>query len=144
MSFEKCPFCDEPQVRSTWTGCTFRCGTHGPDVNGEYATGHTCDVTCWSRLLKAKDAEITRLTEELDAERLWISKRKKLRDEQRERLTDRLNIAVEFVLACDQEKLCAWGYDHGLTVCDQYPDLVHLCGRRCLELLRAAAAAREG
>jgi hypothetical protein len=43
----------------------FRCGTEGPDINGEYSTGHPCDITCWSKVLREKDAEIERLRAQL-------------------------------------------------------------------------------
>lgn len=67
MSENNCPFCGEPSIRHYVSGTTYRCGTHGPDINGEYATGHTCDIATYKRLLDARDAEIERLREELAA-----------------------------------------------------------------------------
>lgn len=61
MNDDKCPFCSEPRIRSSLQGNLFRCGTLGPDINGEYWTGHTCDIHTYTRLLAAKDAEIQRL-----------------------------------------------------------------------------------
>ena len=58
---EKCPFCCEPKVSEYGIGARFRCGTRGPDINGEYDVGHTCDITIWTRILAEKDAEIERL-----------------------------------------------------------------------------------
>lgn len=58
----KCPFCSEPSLRTTVRGTLFRCGTYGPDGDGQYSTGHTCDIHTWTRLLAARDAEIERLT----------------------------------------------------------------------------------
>jgi hypothetical protein len=62
---------------------------------------------------------------------------------ERDVLTNRIAIAEEFVLACDQEKLCEYGSTHGFIICDEYPHLLHHCGRRCLELMRASNASME-
>lgn len=65
---DKCPFCGEP---GNYMGASiqkrFRCGTQGPDINGDYDVGHTCDIRIWTRLLKEKDAEIKRLQLSLNA-----------------------------------------------------------------------------
>ena len=58
----KCPFCGEPATRSHQTGTSYRCGTHGPNDDGKYATGHVCDIATYNRLLGKKDTEIERLT----------------------------------------------------------------------------------
>lgn len=64
---DKCPFCGEPCLSISNTGgMSFLCGTYGPDVDGDYDPGHTCDITTYNRLLKAADAEIERLTRERD------------------------------------------------------------------------------
>lgn len=64
MNENQCPFCGEPRIREATGWNTFRCGTLGPDINGEYSIGHTCNITIWTRLLEEKDAEIERLREE--------------------------------------------------------------------------------
>ena len=62
-----CPFCGEPVTRERYLGrhqqfcCKYRCGTEGPDINGEYETGRVCDMHTYQRLLKTKDDEIKRL-----------------------------------------------------------------------------------
>ena len=66
MSDRKCPFCGEPRLRNSGGEDLFTCGTRGPDINGEYDTGHTCDIHTWSRVLAEKEAEIERLQRELD------------------------------------------------------------------------------
>ena len=58
---DKCPFCGEPIVHENGYYSRWRCGTQGPDINGEYDVGHTCDIRTWTRLLIEKDAEIERL-----------------------------------------------------------------------------------
>lgn len=68
MSDDKCPFCAEPIVRDNGFYRRYRCGTQGPDINGEYHVGHTCDITTWTRLLAEKDSEIERLHAEAYAE----------------------------------------------------------------------------
>jgi hypothetical protein len=69
MTMKKCPFCGEiEQFRNAHGNgyySRYRCGTQGPDINGEYDVGHTCDITTWTRLLAEKDAEIARLSEQL-------------------------------------------------------------------------------
>jgi len=57
----KCPFCGEPSYRIRHVEKYFRCGTVGPDENGEYSPGHACDKKTWTRLLREKEAEIERL-----------------------------------------------------------------------------------
>lgn len=77
MDNQKCPFCNEPCVRQSQQGNTFRCGTRGPDDNGEYATGHTCDITTYSRLIAAYDesmVEKNKTIERLQAELLTAIK----------------------------------------------------------------------
>jgi hypothetical protein len=61
MSDDKCPFCGEPRVRQCATYDVFRCGTEGPDINGEYSTGRVCDMHMYQRLLKEQDADLTAL-----------------------------------------------------------------------------------
>jgi hypothetical protein len=65
MSEDKCPFCGEPKVRESVCGISYSCGTLGPDINGEYSTGHTCDIHTWTRLLRKQDTELARLRTEL-------------------------------------------------------------------------------
>ena len=75
MSDKGCPFCGEPATYASHTAVHFRCGTSGPDINGEYDVGHTCDITFWTRLLRDKDAEIRRLTKEREEARdaaMWL------------------------------------------------------------------------
>ena len=57
----KCPFCGEPRIRESVTGDQFRCGTRGPDGNGKYQTGRTCDTTCFLRLIEKQQTDIIRL-----------------------------------------------------------------------------------
>ena len=61
MNNGKCPFCGEPRLRNSGGEDLFTCGTRGPDINGDYDTGHTCDIHTWSRVLAENDAEIERL-----------------------------------------------------------------------------------
>jgi len=66
---EKCPFCDEPEIRRSLGEYMFRCGTVGPDSEGGYTTGRTCDIVSYNRLLAEKDAKINsleRLVESLE------------------------------------------------------------------------------
>jgi len=56
-----CPFCGAPVTYHGHTMDHFRCGTHGPDIDGEYDVSHACDITTWTRLLREKDEEIERL-----------------------------------------------------------------------------------
>jgi hypothetical protein len=67
VSDDKCPFCGEPASRSFGASIQrrFRCGTQGPDINGEYDIGHTCDITVWTRLFKEKEKRIAELEEAL-------------------------------------------------------------------------------
>ena len=58
MSDVKCLFCGEPRVRECSTYDVFRCGTEGPDINGEYYTGHVCEIATYLRLLKEKDERL--------------------------------------------------------------------------------------
>ena len=67
---EACPFCNEPAIRQTIQGVAFRCGTLGPDINGEYSTGHVCDIATYNRLLAEKEKEVERLLEKLRTEQL--------------------------------------------------------------------------
>lgn len=67
MTDDKCPFCGEPRCYESMAGIRFACGTLGPDINGEYSTGHVCDIHTWSRVLREKDAEIERLRAENDS-----------------------------------------------------------------------------
>lgn len=66
MSEENCPFCGEPRIRQCHTYNIFRCGTQGPDINGEYDTGRACDLHTHHRLLAKRDAEIERLRATVD------------------------------------------------------------------------------
>ena len=67
-----CPFCGEPVTRERYLGrhqqfcCKYRCGTEGPDINGEYDTGRICDMHTYQRLLKERDDEIELLKAERD------------------------------------------------------------------------------
>lgn len=67
MSDPKCPFCGEPRTRQCTTYDVFRCGTEGPDINGEYDTGRICDMHTYQRLLNANAEEIASLTARLAA-----------------------------------------------------------------------------
>ena len=62
---KECPFCSEPIVRTYVTSYRYRCGTMGPDINGDFQTGHTCDITTYNRLLAKKDAIATELEAKL-------------------------------------------------------------------------------
>ena len=61
MSDTNCPFCNEPRIRQSHLSDRYRCGTIGPDCNGEYETGRICDETCHLRLIQQQQAEIERL-----------------------------------------------------------------------------------
>ena len=58
MSESYCPFCGEPAVRTSVAGTRFRCGTEGPDINGEYSTGHTCDITTFCRRIAELEQQL--------------------------------------------------------------------------------------
>lgn len=63
---EMCPFCGARKVFGDSDGSSkFNCGTTGPDVNGEYDTGHCCDIHTYNRLLARKDEEIALLRKAL-------------------------------------------------------------------------------
>lgn len=64
-----CPFCGEPAEYASVTYLRFRCGTHGPDIDGDYDVGHTCYLITFTRLLRDKDAEIERRTKQLKS---WV------------------------------------------------------------------------
>lgn len=69
-----CPFCGEPAVR-TMVGDihVFRCGTEGPDNDGNYDTGRVCDMHMYHRLLAAKDREIKQLRADTAALVRWLT-----------------------------------------------------------------------
>lgn len=48
MTRSKCPFCGAAAVKPWWgkTEKCYRCGTTGPDENGEYRTGVVCEKDC--------------------------------------------------------------------------------------------------
>lgn len=61
MSELKCPFCGEPRLRFSCGVNRFACGTVGPYLNdgeGEYETGHTCDIHTYSRLFKEMEQRL--------------------------------------------------------------------------------------
>jgi len=58
MSDKKCPFCGEPRTRSSIPGDKFACGTLGPDINGEYSTGHVCDIHTFTKVIRELEARL--------------------------------------------------------------------------------------
>ena len=70
---DKCPFCGEPAVRITARYTIFRCGTKGPDAEGNYETGYACDITTFGRLVDRLTAENEKLRRENDELSIQLS-----------------------------------------------------------------------
>jgi ribosomal protein L37AE/L43A len=61
MTDHKCPFCGEPRIRYRENVSHYACGTVGPDENGKYETGHTCDIHNYSKVFREMDAKLEQL-----------------------------------------------------------------------------------